>query len=321
MGATVRIGKRLVQVINSIVNFIVLVMVLLLILYSCYALWDSSRVYGTADAAQYAVYKPGADETDGGPSFGDLQAINPEVFSWLTVYGTNIDYPVVQSQDRDNMKYVSINAQGEYAASGSIFLDAMNRSDFTDFNSIIYGHHMEKQAMFGEIGLFSEEAFFAERLYGNLYYGGLDHGLEFFAFLHVDAYDISVFSPAVSGEQAEQHYLENLLAKATFVRDIGVTTKDRIVLLSTCSTSSTNGRDMLAARITDEQFVNPFAAAGGSVTAYAIQATVDGQTDPFSGIPVLLWILLLIFAALLILAIVFRRRHKRRDAEADADAA
>ena len=166
-----QIGKRAVRIANSIVNFIVLITILLAVAFGCYALWDSDQVYNAADAARYEIYKPRAE--DGGRSFGELQALNPEVFCWLTVYGTHIDYPVAQGDS--NMKYVNTNAEGNYSLSGSIFLDCGNRNDFSDFNSILFGHHMEKQTMFGEIGLFSDKDYFDARPTGNLYYGGKDH--------------------------------------------------------------------------------------------------------------------------------------------------
>lgn len=246
----ISIGKKIVRIANSLVNLIVLTAILVLAAFGCYALWDSDQVYQAAHAARYEIYKPGIEGE--GKSFEELQALNPEVFAWLTVYGTHIDYPVTQGGD--NMKYVNTNAEGKYSLSGSIFLDCSNNKDFSDFNSIIFGHHMEKQAMFGEIGLCTEQSYFDARLYGNLYFGGKDHGLEFFAFIHTDAYDSSVFTPGVSGKEMQQAYLNNLLMKAKYSRDIGITIEDRIVLLSTCSAESTNGRDILVARITENAY-------------------------------------------------------------------
>jgi len=294
------IGRKAVQIANSIVNLAVLMVILLLIAFGCYALWDSNQLYQAADAAQYEIYKPTAE--DEGKSFEELRAINPEVFGWLTVYDTNIDYPVTQGED--NMKYVNTNAEGDYSLSGSIFLDSGNNNDFLDFNSILFGHHMDRQAMFGEIGLFSDKDYFDARLYGNLYYDGADHGLEFFAFIHADAYDASVFAPGVTGE-ARQAYLDGLLSKATFTRDIGVTVEDRIVLLSTCSTESTNGRDILVARITDELFDDIYKSDETNNTGE--QATADGQPG------IRLWIVLPALIGLIILVIVIyhKRKHSR----------
>ena len=298
------IGKKAVGAVNSIVNFMVLAAILLLFSFGCYALWDSNQVFNAADAARYEIYRPQAH--DEGKSFGELQALNPEVFSWLTVYGTNIDYPVVQGEN--NMKYVNTNAEGSYSLSGSIFLDCDNQKDFSDFNSILFGHHMEKQAMFGEIGLFTDKSYFDARLYGNLYYGGKDYGLEFFAFLHTDAYDATVFAAGVQGKEAQQRYLEHLLDKAKFTRDIRVTVEDRIVLLSTCSGESTNGRDILIGRITDELYHDAFKTKEMNNTG--TQGTVDEQSDLWGNIPG--WMLIAALVILLILVIVIYYKNYKR---------
>jgi len=302
-----RIARKAVRAVSGIVNLAVLIIIILLVSFASYAMWDSSQVYNAADAAQYEIYKPRAE--DRGKSFGELQAVNPEVCSWLTVYGTNIDYPVTQGED--NMKYVNTNAEGGYSLSGSIFLDSGNSRDFSDFNSIIFGHHMEKQTMFGEIGLFSDKGYFDARPYGNLYYAGRDHGLEFFAFVHADAYDASVFAAGVTGREQRQAYLDGLLEKAAFTRGIGVTVNDRIVLLSTCSAENTNGRDILVARITDGTFDDAFKQ--NEINNTGAQTTVDGQPGIGAGLPAWPWIALPFPAFLIILSIVIyhKRRHFR----------
>ena len=304
------IGQKVVKGANTIVNLIMLTVILLLVSFAFYAMWDSDQIYNAAGAARYEIYKPSAQ--DQGKSFGELVALNPEVFSWLTVYGTNIDYPVTQGGD--NMKYVNINAEGEYSLSGSIFLDCGNSKDFSDFNSVIFGHHMEKQTMFGEIGLFSDKRYFDARPYGNLYYAGQDHGLEFFAFLHADAYDASVFAPGIQGGKEQQAYLDGLLMNAEFTRDIGVSVNDRIVLLSTCSSDSTNGRDILIARITDETYGDAFKPNKTNNTG--TQAAADEQAGRWDGIPVWLWIALPVMAVLILLFIViYHKKQRRMEAE------
>ena len=245
------IGKKMILGANVIVNFFVLTVIVLLSAFAGYALWDSNQIFQAADKSNYAVYKPTAE--DGGKSFMELRTINKEVFSWLNVYGTSIDYPVAQGEN--NLKYVNTNAEGQYSLSGAIFLDSDNSKSYNDFNSILYGHHMEKKAMFGEIGNFSNRDMFDIHKYGNLYFDGADHGIEFFAFVHTDAYDCAVYTSAVEGEERGP-YLNGLLSKALYTRDIGVTAQDRIILLSTCSAGSTNGRDILAGRVTDKVYAD-----------------------------------------------------------------
>ena len=258
-------GRKAIKIGNGLVDYFVLAIIVLLIAFAGYALWDSRQISLAADKSNYAVYKPTAGNQ--GKTFKELQALNAEVFAWLSVYGTNIDYPVTQGQD--NMKYVNTNAEGLYSLSGSIFLDCNNSKDFSDFNSILYGHHMAHSVMFGEIEHFSNKNTFDSHRYGNLYFDEIDHGIEFFAFIHGDAYDSTIFTPNVK-EGQRQAYLDGLLAMAMYTRDVGATTEDRILLLSTCSSESTNGRDILVGRITDEiydeQIINLIINDGMDIT-------------------------------------------------------
>ena len=238
--------KAIIKGINSIVGILVLTAILLTLAFAGYALWDSEQIHSQADKSLYTAYKPTAENE--GKTFNELRLLNDEVIAWLTVNGTNIDYPITQGSN--NMKYVSVNAEGRYSLSGSVFLDYRNNSGFSDFNSIIYGHNMDKKTMFGEIGNFDDEKYFASHKYGNLYFDGVDHGLEFFAFIHTDAYNNNIFWPNVPDDM-KQEYLNGLIEESLHFRDIGVTAQDNIVLLATCSPSSTNGRDILIGRITD----------------------------------------------------------------------
>ena len=63
---------------------------LFLPLCNVYTLWDDRQIYQSADMENYETWRP---EEDDDLSFRELQAINPEVIGWLTVYGTKIDYP------------------------------------------------------------------------------------------------------------------------------------------------------------------------------------------------------------------------------------
>ena len=300
---------RAIRWANEAVNLFALLAILLLLAFGCYAMWDSKQVYQAAHAARYEIYKPTSEE--GELSFKELRTINPEVFAWLTVYGTQIDYPVAQGPD--NMKYINTNAHGEYSLSGAIFLDSGCDGSFTDFPSILYGHHMEKSAMFGEIGNFADKGFFDARKYGMLYYGGREHGLEFIAFVRADAYDGTVFRTKLTGREARQAYLDALLAKALYVRGARVTADDRIVLLSTCSASSTNGRDILVARIADNPYDDPFAA--GEAGKPGKIWNVDGLPGLWMRIPLWCQIAILVLPPLLLRFLALTLMKKRRSHE------
>jgi len=306
MGVAARIGRKAVRLANGAVDTAVLLAVLLLVAVGGYAIWDSRQVDRRADAARYEKYKPSADTDD---VFKELQTINPEIIAWLTVYGTNIDYPVAHSPE-SNTKYVNTDAMGWYSLSGALFLDRNCKRDFSDFNSIIYGHHMEKQTMFGEIGLFADKSYFDARQYGRLYYGGQEHGLEFFALVHTSAHDGAVYRTRVSQREQQEAYLTLLLSTAVNTRNVPVTTDDRLVMLSTCSSGSTNGRDILIGRITDELYDDPFKTEkSGTLTADRLSG-LWAQTPLWIRISILS-LLLLTLLLLLPLMIQNTRRKKR----------
>ena len=291
-----KIGKIIVKLMNGTVNLTVLILLLLLLTLGSYSLWDSNQVYQAASANIYEMYRPVGEDTE---SFAELRAINKEVIAWLTVFGTNIDYPVAQAED--NSKYVNTDIKEKYSLSGALFLDYSNAPDFTDFNSIIYGHHMDKEAMFGGIELFGDKEYFDARRYGSLFHHGREYGLEFFAFMEIDAYDFTVYNPAVSRDN-RQSYIDNLIEKAKNTRDIGVTINDNILLLSTCTSNSTNGRHILVARTLTDVPEDTFESE---------ELWIEGQgVDDQSGvsvvnrIPTWGWIILWVLLLLLIFIII-----------------
>jgi len=286
-----------------------LTLILLLLTFGSYAIWDSGQVHSAASPARYQMYRP--TEEDEAEAFADLQAMNPDVFAWLTVYGTNIDYPVVQG--RDNMRYVNTDARGGHALSGAIFLDSRSGPNFSDFSSIVYGHHMENQVMFGEIALFADRSYFEARRYGMLYFEGREHGVVFFAFLHADAYDTAVFRNQITEPEEQQAYLDMLLQRALHTRpDIPVTVRDRIVLLSTCTPSATNGRDILIGKISGDVPRDPFRTE--TIDSAVATPGIDVLPGRWAGaglwtqVGIAALVLLLILSAIVLICTKKRRR-------------
>jgi sortase B len=286
---------KCIRLINKLVNLAVLVAILLPAALSCYALWDSNDVVKNAESEQYEKYKPQEDAL----SFDELCELNPDVVGWLTIYGTYIDYPLVQGED--NEVYISRNPLGEYSLTGSLFLDYRNSRDFSDFNTIIYGHNMSPPIMFGTIRDFKEEDYFESHKYGEVYFGGRSWGLEIFAIVGADSYDTKIYAPGVQGEENKTAYLENLLANAVYKRDVGVTAADKILVLSTCSNVGTNARDLLIARVTDQLYENEFYTEDEQNIF-----TIDKVERWW------MWILLGIMLILVLLIAVYHRKRRRK---------
>lgn len=90
-----------------------------------------------------------------------LQALYPDVRGWLTIPGTNIDYPVLQSGEENPEYYLKRNYKGEYDVNGSLFLQ-WNCSAEDGPNRIIYGHNMNSGAMFGNLDGYTDPDFWEE---------------------------------------------------------------------------------------------------------------------------------------------------------------
>jgi len=297
------VGRKVVLALSKCVNYALIAALCIPLVLGCYALWDSHTVHEHANAEQWQPYKPVEPEP---LSFWELQRINPEVKAWLSVYGTNIDYPVCQATKEAEDKYVTTNAKGEYSLSGALFIDVANAADFSDFSTIVYGHHMENDVMFGPITDFMSKEFFDAHRYGNLFANDTDFGLEFFCILDADAYDTSIYRHVFVDDSAKEDYLALLHERALHWRDdVEVNADDRIVLLSTCTAGYTNAREILVGKICNERFKNPFVKIPNEGTGVDL-------LKGWLGIPYWCWLALAALVVLVVI-IVWSRKKTRID--------
>ena len=116
---------------------------------------DSWRQHAAHQDLTATVITPAADNSDPSAAktidFAALLATNPDTVAWIEIPDTNINYPVVQTAN--NETYLSRTFDGGTSISGTIFLDADNAADFTNVNSILYGHHRYDRTMFADLDL------------------------------------------------------------------------------------------------------------------------------------------------------------------------
>ena len=221
-----RLGTRLVSALAGL-------LMLALLAFGGFALWqDAALRRGAFVGAELLQYKPAAPAADN-PTLAGLQTVNPDVCGWLTVDGTGIDYPVVP---------------GAFSLSGSVFLDSRCAADLTDPYTVIYGHHMDNSAMFGDVARFAEADYFAAHPAGSISLPDAAYTIELFACVVTDAYDTAIYTPERYPDDVGA-LLDYAAAQAVQQRDIGVTAQDRLVALSTCAGSETNGRVVVLGRL------------------------------------------------------------------------
>jgi sortase B len=231
--------------IEGIVNIVIAICLSVVFLYGAFGLWDTWQIYNSAGLDDNLLkYKPQLSADGTNPSLTELQKINPDVCAWLTVDGTNIDYPVVQGES--NLEYVNKDIYGEFSLTGSVFLDCRNHRDFSDFYSLIYAHHMEGNVMFGELPNFLEEDYFEKHTSGTLYLPECTYTIKWFSCIDGNAYTEEVFGfTQADSKEYQKQILDYLKSSSTQYRDIGVTTSDKIIGLATCSGTETDGRVIL----------------------------------------------------------------------------
>jgi len=180
--------------------------------------------------------------------FSDLLAQNPDIIGRLVIEGIGLDYPVVQGTD--NEYYLTHTAERKRDDRGALFLDCRINRTFTNFKSIIYGHYKKTGEMFGKLKLLREQKTFDRVTEGMLYTPEKTYRLEIF---------LSAVTPATSefyhivflSQESREKHLDALREQALCYRDIGVTSEDRLVLLSTCSYEYKDARTVILARLAE----------------------------------------------------------------------
>ena len=100
--------------------------------------------------------------------FQKLKEENSDIIAWIYCEDTPINYPVVLA--KDNSYYLHRKINGDYGFAGTLFADYRNKGDFSDNNTIIYGHNMKNDTMFGTITEYRNQEYFDELNLYNLRY-------------------------------------------------------------------------------------------------------------------------------------------------------
>lgn len=187
--------------------------------------------------------------------FETLLAENPNIIAWIYSEGTVINYPVVQGED--NQYYVDHLPDGRYNPHGSIFLDYRNLSDFGDFNSILYGHNMVNNSMFGTLHEYNSQDYYEKHPYMWIITPDAAYRLELIAGM-VTPSDSDAYELFNSPEELHAH-VEYALSESVFdAGEVDVENIQHIMTLSTCSYEYAIARFVLIGNLVPAEYpVNP----------------------------------------------------------------
>lgn len=171
-----------------------------------------------------------------------LESINDDFVSWLYYEPLEISYPVVRGNDNDY--YTSYTFEGTKNSSGAIFMDFLNKPDYSNYNTIIYGHNMRNGTMFGSLKkLLNDESLITGDPYFYVFTEDKSYMYEIFAVYVTKAssqtYDL------IKDEAGQEEYLDYIDGVATWLSDKEVKASDKIVTLSTCHGLHSNNRTVV----------------------------------------------------------------------------
>ena len=98
-------------------------------------------------------------------NFAEQQTINEEICAWISVPGANVNYPILQSNVTEENYYLNHDVNKKSSAKGAIYIQRNNTWNFSDPNTVVYGHNMRNGTMFGSLKKFRKADFFNENRY------------------------------------------------------------------------------------------------------------------------------------------------------------
>lgn len=181
--------------------------------------------------------------------FDAMWKVNQDVYAWITVPGTVIDYPILQHAT-DNTYYLNYNIDGSYGYPGCIYTENMNSKEFTDNNTVIYGHNMKNGTMFAGLHKFEDASFFNEHTEVVIYTPEKELNYTIFAaYIYDDRHLLYSFNFAE--KEVYANYLtdiQNMRSMNANIReDITVTAEDKIITLVTCMANQPEKRLLVQA--------------------------------------------------------------------------
>lgn len=213
-----------------------------------------------------------------------LRETNKDIYAWIYIPETNVDYPVLQSETDDEY-YLMHNLDGSYGYPGCIFTQLLNSKDFTDYNTVLYGHNMKNGTMFRTLHYYQNEEFFYNNPYIYIY---TENGVlvyEIFAAYNAgDEHILNTYD--LRTEEGFASYLDTVKEGAYlggYIRaDVEVTVANHIITLSTCTDQSDERYLVQAVLINDtaeDDLVSDELLDGGDIDAGSIGDEIVGEPE------------------------------------------
>ena len=205
------------------------------------------------EAAEHYIKEPAEEEAvpeeEACPIEVDFDALLAEcgdIVGWLYCQDTNINYPLVQGED--NNYYLRHSYTGEYMTAGTLFVDAANRPEFADSNTIIYGHNMKSGIMFAHLRDFADQEFFDAHPVMWLLTPTQNYKIELIGG-HLTSASSDSYTIFTGPCEEFDAYLKDMVEASDVRTDVEVPGDGRYVMFSTCEYDYSDARYVLYGRL------------------------------------------------------------------------
>ncbi len=183
-------------------------------------------------------------------NFAVYQKINKDIYAWIRIPGTPIDYPILNRKG-DNEYYLKRNYYRYADTRGSIFTEDYNNRDFNDPVTLIYGHNMSSGSMFGSIQkTYTKKSFMQSHKELQIILPDKTYTYEIFAavpYSNIHLMYYYDFTNTYVFTEVMNDILSVRAMNAVVDKTVKVTPDDHIVILSTCLSGNGNQRYLLLA--------------------------------------------------------------------------
>ncbi len=180
-------------------------------------------------------------------NFDILLERNDDIVGWIYSEDTPINYPIVQSDD--NNYYLRRLTDGTYNRAGTLFMDCKNASDFSDYNTIIYGHNMKTDIMFGTLPNYSKQSYYNNHPVMWLLTPTTNFKIEVFA--GFVTYSTSYVYDSFDSFPDFENHISNLVSDSDFEADADLSNCNKIITLSTCSYENSSSRYVIIGKMVE----------------------------------------------------------------------
>lgn len=173
---------------------------------------------------------------------------NTDVKGWIYIEGTTINYPLLQGPNNDY--YLYINYDGNYSEAGSIYIDSYCSEDLSDDHTIIYGHNMKNDTMFGTLNDFKNQSHRDAHPYVYILTpNGMWNKYEIFAYYRANIND-GTFDLFTGNVNKMNNYIDLVSAKNYLSNNLLPANGEKLITLSTCTEDlADDSRNVLQAKL------------------------------------------------------------------------